>query len=393
MASQSEVSTRLSADNSQYRSVMNQSERVAENTGKAIFKKLDIRSSVGAVAAAIGFNITNIAESLARFVTGLSKEEEKRLEDLVEKTGKAAEKQEQLLEKARERAAKKRQDDAEMIMAQMKLVSDARQEAIKNEVEAEKRLRQSVYDAQQKAASDHLETVRDNIELLGLEAKAKRGLSKEEADRLRVLREQTKEVERQQEITTLLSLDKRTPEEDSRLQILLKQSKAYKDQLGTVKEITAETKKQGEEILSNIAKWEGFTTKVTSSGRGDAALSDKELERKINNIEQAIFASEVNRVSRIGVGNERGEDPFGFINSSNLSGARSELDFRKRVRMEAGRFGEEYAFQKNPGLTEQRLREILNGQDKSANGRIATSLEKLEKQFQQGIPTVIFGSE
>lgn len=381
MPTTSEVSTRLSADNSNYRTVFRQSEDIADKAGKSILKKLDLRAAVSTFAAAIGFNLQNIAEGVARYIIGFSKEEEKRLEELVDKTGKAADEQERQLAKARDRAEKAREAAGERELAQMKLVSDARQEAIKLAVEEEKKARQSVYDQQVKADEDHLQKVKDNVELLGLEFKAKRGLRVEEAERLKFLREQNKEIARQQEITTLLSLIKLTPEEAARLQTLQRQSDAYKEQLESAKKITEETKKQGEQIVSNIAAWEGFTTRVTSSGRGDTQLSDRELQRKIANIQQALFVSEINRVGRIGVGNERGEDPFSFINQANLSGAQSELNLRRQVRQRAGAFGEQAAFQQFPGLTEQRFREILQGVDTSSTGKLASAIDKLNQRL------------
>jgi hypothetical protein len=381
MPTTSEVSTRLSADNSNFRTVFRQSEDVAEKTGKAILKKIDLRAGVGAIAAAVGFNMQAIAEGVARFITGMSKDEEKRLEDLVDKTGKAADEAERRLAKARERAEKEREAAGERTLAQMKLVSDARQEAIKNEIESEKRLRQSAYDRQKKADEDHVDQIKENLELLTLEAKAKQGLTMEEANRLKILREQTKETARQQEITTLLSLNKRTPEEEVLLQTLLKQAAAYKSQLGTVTAITEETKKQGEEIVSNIAAWDKFKVSVTSSGRGDRELSDRELQRKVANIQQALFVSEINRVGRVGVGNERGEDPFSFINQANLAGARNELNLRRDVRRRASAFGEDAAFQQFPGLTEQRFSEIIKGIDTSSAGKLANAIEKLNQRL------------
>lgn len=375
MPSQSEVGVRFSADNSNFRSVARQTEDVAAKTGKSILKKLDVRAGVSALAVALGVNMQSIAEGLARLVTGFSKDEEKRLEDLVASTAKAADKQERALAKARDRAEKEREAAGERELAQMKLVSDARQEAIKNEVEMEKRLRQSAYDRQVAADQAHMDAVRENIELLTLEAKAKRGLTLEEAERLKFLREQTKEIARQQEITTLLSLNKRTPEEETRLQILLKQSDAYKAQLATVGQITAETKKQGEEILSNIAAWDKFVVKVSRSGRGDPQLTDRELERKLAAIQQDIFSREM-RQRETG-----GYDGALYFQQLERSGVQGELNLRRDVRRSASAFGEEAAFRQFPGLTEQRFREILQGIDTSSTGKLASAIDKLNQRL------------
>lgn len=83
MPTVAEIAARLSADNSQYRSVMGESENVAARTGQGILKKLDLRAATSVIASAIGFNIQSIAENFARGFVGISKEVEdqyKRLE-------------------------------------------------------------------------------------------------------------------------------------------------------------------------------------------------------------------------------------------------------------------------------------------------------------------------
>lgn len=90
MPTVSEISSRLSADNSQYRSVMADSEQIAGRTGQGILRKLDLRGATTAIATAIGFNIQSIAETLARNITGVSKEVEDQYKKLVELSEKAA---------------------------------------------------------------------------------------------------------------------------------------------------------------------------------------------------------------------------------------------------------------------------------------------------------------
>lgn len=80
----SEIVQRVGADNSAYRSVMNQSERVAEETGNRIMKKLDIRAGVIAVAAAIGFSVEKIYDGLARLATGVSADTEEAFKKMEE---------------------------------------------------------------------------------------------------------------------------------------------------------------------------------------------------------------------------------------------------------------------------------------------------------------------
>lgn len=78
----SNISTRLSADNSNYRSVMDDSVKVAERAGKGMAKGLDVTNAMRTIAAAVGLNITNIAQNVARAVVGMSAEAEESLKRL-----------------------------------------------------------------------------------------------------------------------------------------------------------------------------------------------------------------------------------------------------------------------------------------------------------------------
>lgn len=372
MASQSEVSTRLTADNSQYRSVMNQSERVAEQAGKSIFKKLDIKAGMFAIAAAVGFNLQNIAENLARFIIGYSKSTEAALEEMVKQTEKAAEAQERALEKARARKEKADNETSERLQRQDALVREQRIAAIddereRNKTAAEERANQlaeiSRLDAQ--AAEDKLSSAQ------------------------KLAKWRTEEAAISKEIARLEKIGGDRSNEQNQFLVELKREQV--DLQGKIKGAVDQTAKAESAVTGEINKQIEAKQRfyaITGTGRGDRELSDKELERKISNIQQDIFQRSIN-----GGGGDIGSNLLLESQRGNLSQARSELDFRRRVRQQAGSFGEDFAFQRNPGLTEQRLQEILNGQDKSAQGRIAASLEKLEKQFQQGVPTVLFGSE
>lgn len=376
MPTTSEVSTRLSADNSNYRTVFKQSEDIADKTGKAILKKIDLRAGVGAIAAAIGFNMQAIAEGVARFVTGFSKDEEKRLEELVDKTGKAADEQERQLAKARDRAEKKRMEAGERELAQMKLVSDARQEAIKLAVEEEKKARQSVYDQQVKADEEHMSQVEANLELLTLTAKATQGLTQEEADRLEVLKLIVKQKSIEAEITTLLSLNDRTPEEEARLQVLIRENNVIKDQVANVGKVKDAVAEIAPVIEGNIEKWRNFQKAITATGRGDKELSDRELARKISAIQQDIFQRSLN-----GGGADIGSNILLEAQRGNLAQTQSEINFRRDVRQRASTLGEDAAFKQFPGLTEQRFREILQGIDTSSTGKLATAIDKLNQRL------------
>lgn len=432
----SEIIQRLSADNSNYRSVMNQSERIADQTGKSIFKKLDLRAGSVAIAAAIGLNINAIAESVARFVSGVTKKEEEALKSLAEVSSRVAEAQiaqmrskasletqYQLLLQDQERLQRSIADtvgsSAEKVLAREQAKEDLikaqiaaaavlakiedengklAEDRLKNEMslreqlegskkraaEDEKRFRQEAYDLQQKADEDNLESTKENLELLTLQAKKIQGLTADEAERLKVLQLISRQKVIEDQMTTLLSLKSRTPQEEATLQSLIRQNVVIKDQIKLVGNVQEAVGKIAPVIESNIAKWREFSGVINSTGRGDKELSDRELERKIQNISADIFQRQLDN------------QPNDFLleaQKGNLQQSRAELNFRKTVRQRASAFGEEAAFQQFGGLTEQRFQQILQGIDTSAQGRIANSLERLTKQADQGFKTVLFGAE
>lgn len=86
----SNISTRLSADNSNFRSVMDASAGVAERAGKRIKTGLDVRAGMASIAAAVGLNITNIAQQVSRVITGMSKELEEAMRSLEASSKRAA---------------------------------------------------------------------------------------------------------------------------------------------------------------------------------------------------------------------------------------------------------------------------------------------------------------
>lgn len=152
----------------------------------------------------------------------------------------------------------------------------------------------------------------------------------------------------------------------------------------TIAEIT-ERKAKGEamigtEVESNIAKWKEFRGIINSTGRGDTQLSDRELERKVSQLRADLAIREAN-VAQGG---------FDFLlnpQRNNLAQAQAELSFRNRIRREAAFFGEDRVFRNNPGLSEQRLRDILGGTptgDQAALRKTADGIEKLTRLFESG---------
>lgn len=379
MPSQSEVSTRFSADNSQFRSVMNETIQVSDKGAKSILKKLDIKAGVGLIAAAIGLNLQSISEGIARLAIGFSKDAEEKLKNMVDQTEKAADEQEKALEKLRAKKLKEAEEDSDRQAKQYQLLRDARIKALEEEADAEKKIRQERYDAQQKQDEEHLNTIKDNLDLLTLEAKAKRGLTEDENKQLQLLRLKVKEQQRIAEITTLLSLNKRTPEEEARLQLLIRQKDVIESQVAAVNAVKEETKAIAPVIETNITAWEKFKSAINTTGRGDRELSDRELERKIDTIQQDI--SKRKQATAMG-----GYDFFLEPQKNNLRQAIAERDLRDRVRQETAAFGANRAFAFNSGLTESRFNEINRGL--SPQETLTKQLDELRIKQQKGLEAI-----
>jgi hypothetical protein len=330
MPTTSEVSTRLSADNSQYRSVMNQSADVADKAGKSIMKKLDIRAGMMAVAAAVGFNLQNIAEGLARMIIGFSSATEQALDELVISTGKAADAQERLLEKTRARIKGER-DEQRKAEDQ---TEDVLQNAMRRE---EERLRKVASD--RKKLADEAATDDDVVwykQQARIEAEKKLQLDK---------------------IEEVKAAELAASEEAARV----------------------EEARIAEKFKSMIDQWKNFTGIITSSGRGDKELTDRELQRKIANIQNDIFQRQVASPGQ--------PDFFLEPQKNNLRQTVAEMDLRNTTRRNASAFGEDRAFAMS-GLTEQRFREILQGIDTTSTGKLASAIDKLNQRLDQPLKTI-----
>lgn len=82
---------------------------LTRETGKKLFDLKDVSRTL---ATALGLNLQSIAEKVARFVTGFSKDQEQALADLVNATGKAADAQVAALDAARQKNKKMAEDVA-----------------------------------------------------------------------------------------------------------------------------------------------------------------------------------------------------------------------------------------------------------------------------------------
>lgn len=357
----------------------------ADGLGKSMGRLVSVAGVLkGAFTSLVGIGSSlfapAIADRLARLVTGFSKAQEAALEKTVELTGKAADEQERALEKLR--AAKQRESDesVERSNREYELIRDARDQAREEDLAAERSYRQSLYDIQQSADQAHLQHVQENLELLTLEAKAKRGLTEEEAKRLQVLRDQRSELDRQQQITTLLSLNQRTPEEEAVLQKLIAQSVALKEQLGTEKEIVEVVKKRRKaEEEAARAKWAGS---IRVEGRADTELSPRELQRKIDLLEQDIFNREFNLRNNGWIGPGAPYDPLLEMQRPALAGALAEQRRQEDTRRNVSAFGEDRAFAMFGG-TETEFLQILRGLTNEE--KTVKALEDIGSKLERGL--------
>jgi hypothetical protein len=302
----------------------------------------NLKSLGGALAVALGINFQNIAENLARMVIGFSKASEESLKAQIEATDRLADAQERALEKMRSAKEKERQDEYDRINSTL----DLRRDAILKAIEYEKKAREEIAKAESDAgfAAD-LEWVK-------------------EQDRI--------------------AADKK---------LKLEQIMAIKAaELSAAEEVARVEKARVDEMFkSYIDQWTGLQVLIGSRGRSDTELTDRELERKISNIQ-----SELSAASGRSLGTYQGSAGTGssdFLTEQQRGAAnqaRAELDFRNRVRQTASMSGEDAAFRQFSGLSEQRFREIL--QSAPSTQDVVAELKKLNGHMNKGIPMVFSGT-
>jgi hypothetical protein len=272
-----------------------------------------------------------------------------------------------------------KQAEAAAALAQKALEIEEKKKAIQD-----KTFEQEMRNA--KLRSDYVKSHREELEL---EAKLKAGriLPAEKAT-LDVLRLQNKEHEINQRIQDILEKypEERTEAERRTLSELFRQRDVLGKQVEIKQELLAASTRQaaaeekiGDVIESNIAKWEQFTGAINSFGRGDRELSDRELQRKIQNLNDDIFRRQLNT--------QNGSYDF-FLSpqKSNLAQALAEQKLRDRVRRDVSAFGEDRAFQMNDGLTEQRFAEITRGLNDSE--KTVKALDQLRINQERGLQAI-----
>jgi hypothetical protein len=428
----SEIRQRLSADNSNYRSVMNQSERIADQTGKGIMKKLDVRAGMVAVVAAIGFGLQQIAERVAGIVTQSTEASREALKNVATLSDRAVAATERLialrqteaqqLETAAKAAGRYRKELEDLVASAPKqkfgpfgliergsafdklfglsISADAERAQLIAEKTAE--VAEHAVEVEQKRGA-----VKKTNETEGL-AEAKRRFQEEDRrvavtkDLAEFDREQRRakmsddelqvdlEKERRQVAKEIGAAEKFTREGGSLtadgVEALLEAKKKQLAIEQRIAEVTAQKGKNeqviGAQVESNIEKWTNLKGVIESVGRGDKDLSQGELERKIQQIQADIAAREQRQFETgnydILLGAQRG----------NLQQAQADLDFRRSVQRRVSFAGEEKALREFGGLSEDRLRQIVSETGPTTADKLTKAVDRFTHLLDRGIRIV-----
>lgn len=212
---------------------------------------------------------------------------------------------------------------------------------------------------------------RKNIEIARLLLKGVENLTKAEKVQLDVLTGRIKQRQVEAEVADLLKrgVENLTDEEKERLSALVGVESVQKATLDSLKDQTDEMRKQ-----LNLAK-----SIVEITGRGSRELSDRELRRKVENLQSEVAKRQAALFQSGGF-----YDPMLDLQRRDLGSARAELNLRQDVRRTAAQLGEDRAFQRFNGLSEQRFNEILRGA-RDTNARLLTGIEQLNRKIDQGI--------
>jgi Ni/Co efflux regulator RcnB len=385
---------------------MNQSVQATQEAGKAMSKHLDLKDAMRSVATAVGLNITDIADRLARYVTGVSKDEEealKRLQEVSDQTTEATKKAG--FDKLNS------QQQYKLLLQQIGQLEDSIANNLgkttKDQIVLEDQKKELIL--KQAAAAMLLASITDKqwAENLADYQKTKE-LVQGDKDRAAATDRRIM-AEEKAWLTESYSLDKKLEEQrrakisDEEKVVALQQDIAgyQKQQAGFSKDDNEWKKAQ---VAINTANAEIETTRakiaeqtlaiektitaekqkqvsIGTVGRGDKDLTDRELERKVANIRKDIFNAQLN-----GGGGDIGSNLFLEAQKGNLQQTLGELNLRKRVRQTAATQGENAAFNQFGGLTEQRFADILRGATDTS--KLTAAIDKLSVKLDQPLKTI-----
>lgn len=384
-----EIGVRLTGDASQFRSTLRQAEREASKFGSSLGKRLfDARSLGTSLATALGLNIQNIAEGVARLATGVSKEEEANLKRLADLSTQIAdrniannkkrlsdEQQYQLALLEQERINRriadnrgktsaeiaKRMED-ELALANSIAESDALSLKIRQEKAKEQDRIAKMLEGAKKQAAEGDKRFAEEVQ---------RGLERSVALDEEINRQRTESLPLEER---LLALEKEKRELIEVQKLAVKGSNDYKELQIRINDQNLAIEKTQAEIAERKLRAEEATVaaleeqeavQIRIVGRGQKDLSDRELDRKINTLKKAIAQGQTGLAARpSGVGNLSGYDPLLSMQQVDLQKAIEERQLRERTRRSVAILGEERAFARS-GLSEQRFTDIIRGTEES----------------------------
>lgn len=365
---------KIYSDSTQFERGMAQVTRSAQDVGKKVASAFDGRAIGRTLATALGLSLTDIADKVARFVIGFSKENEAALEAMVAATGKAADAQEKALEKLREKKQKEADDEAKRANDQWELIRDFKQkemelaeEAAMKEAEARKEAIASVAEFDEKARFAKLTDEKKLAEL-----------RKEEANLSRIIRDYEADVK------------KNGFESAESASFLLEVKKSLADTQGQIAGLTKTTAQAEAEVVAELEQQKALKIDIANIGKGDRDLSDRELAKKAANLRADVGAREAAQTMMGGVfTGATTTDSLLNPQRANLARVMEELALRDQVRRQARFFGEEKAFERFGG-SEQRFNDILQGvsEGQELARKTADGIQELNNRLKAGIPVV-----
>lgn len=364
-----QVTARLSADASNFKSVMNDAEKHTGKIAAGITKKFELRNIGQTMATALGLNLQNMSLAVARFATGMSSELEAAYGKVIAASDRA---RDAVIANMRAQAtdenkAKLLLDERAKLQARLD-AGRANGADLDGKPSLMSRFRASIisgpwlYDKgksmteegnvlNKKALDEYVTRIAQiETELRALDGKRKKPTDEgtdPHKEWIAGLHE------------GVIATNEATNAEEKRLEV--------------AEQITEEIVQQVEE-LEEVKKQ---TIEITRIGREDAELSDRELERKVKNLRQGIDAT-----SRSQIGDPNIARYLNQPAELELARLKGEIDLRNKVRMTANRFGEDKAFQMF-NLSESRFAEILRGQ--TENTEQTKLLRSLNDKLERGI--------
>ncbi len=278
-----------------------------------------------------------------------------------------------------------RREDAEIALNKQKLIT-AEAELAGEFYKKQTEVADKAYDQMVKNAGVATKYVRENYEMLLLEAKAYDGrLLPAERDRLQLLRLQVQQkiILSKLEDALAIPAEQRTEKERDNVRQLVKQNEIIDKQIAKLTEVKAgvagvvvEQKK----VTVEVKEQEKVLFRI--SGRGNKELSDRELERKVGSIKGALFQEQLREQAT-------GSPSFGAqMQRFDLEKTLQELALRRNFRRDVATFGEDPAFRRS-GFTESRAGEIRNDTSGQATlEKTLKAIEDLAKLFRDGQATV-----